>query len=93
MRNYLHGLMSRPPIRRAAIVIPLLALLSGCNAVVLGPSGDVAVQQRDLLLISTGLMLLIIIPVLALVVLFAWRYRAANTEARYEPDWHHSTQL
>jgi cytochrome o ubiquinol oxidase subunit 2 len=39
------------------------------------------------------LMLLIIIPVLALTVLFAWRYRAANAEARYEPDWDHSTQL
>jgi cytochrome o ubiquinol oxidase subunit 2 len=38
-------------------------------------------------------MLLIVIPVIALVALFAWRYRASNTDARYEPDWDHSTQL
>jgi cytochrome o ubiquinol oxidase subunit 2 len=25
--------------------------------------------------------------------LFAWRYRKANTKADYRPDWDHSTQL
>jgi cytochrome o ubiquinol oxidase subunit 2 len=93
MRIPLHGLLGRSSIFRVAAALPLVALLSGCNAVVLSPAGDIAAQQRDLLLISTGLMLLIIIPVLALTVLFAWRYRATNTEARYEPDWDHSTQL
>lgn len=57
------------------------------------PAGDVAVQQRDLMLVSTVLMLIIIIPVMALTVLFAWRYRQSNTSARYEPEWSHSTQL
>ena len=61
--------------------------------VVLHPAGDIAVQQRDLLLVSTALMLLIIIPVMALTALFAWRYRASNKDATYEPEWHHSTGL
>jgi cytochrome o ubiquinol oxidase subunit 2 len=34
-----------------------------------------------------------VIPVIALTVLFAWRYRHSNTEATYTPDWDHSTQL
>lgn len=38
-------------------------------------------------------MLLIIVPVMALTVFFAWRYRQANKDARYEPEWDHSTQL
>lgn len=59
----------------------------------LHPAGDIAKQQADLILISTGLLLLIIVPVMALTVLFAWRYRAANTEATYAPDWEHSTKL
>ncbi len=79
-------------IRNAAIS-PLFLLIAGCNSVVLNPSGDVALQQRDLLVRSTWLMLLIIVPVMALTILFAWRYRASNKEARYEPDWHHSTRL
>ena len=57
------------------------------------PSGDVAVQQRNLIIASTALMLLVIVPVIALTFMFAWRYRASNTEATYDPDWHHSTQL
>ena len=49
--------------------------LAGCNMVVLNPTGDIAIQQRNLILIATGLMLLIIVPVLVLMVVFAWRYR------------------
>jgi cytochrome o ubiquinol oxidase subunit 2 len=37
--------------------------------------------------------LLIIVPVIVLILLFAWRYRASNTNASYAPDWSHSTQL
>ncbi len=38
-------------------------------------------------------MLLVIVPVIALTVFFAWHYRESNGSARYEPDWDHSTQL
>lgn len=38
-------------------------------------------------------MLLVIIPVMFLTVFFAWKYRQANRDARYDPDWDHSTQL
>ena len=61
--------------------------------VVMAPSGDIAVQQRDLILISTVLMLLIIVPVIFLTLYFAWKYRAENTTAKYNPEWHHSTRL
>ncbi|MFD1703563.1 ubiquinol oxidase subunit II [Methylopila henanensis] len=78
---------------RTLAVLPLLLFLAGCDMVVMSPSGDIAAQQRDLIVISTLLMLLIIVPVIALTFLFAWRYRASNKEATYDPDWHHSTQL
>ena len=80
-------------LRLPLLLVPAVALLSGCNWVLMNPSGDVALQQRNLILISTGLMLLIIVPVIALTLLFAWRYRKSNTEADYQPDWGHSTQL
>ena len=77
------------------IILLLLAAvcLSGCNTVVMNPAGDVASQQAHLVTVSTLLMLLIIVPVIALTVLFAWRYRQSNTKATYTPDWDHSTQL
>jgi len=86
---------ARPNLKakRGLLLLPALTLLAGCNAVLLSPAGDLAVRQRDIIIISTCLMLLIIVPVIALTLLFAWRYRASNTEAAYEPDWDHSTQL
>src|SRR6218665_3862505 len=47
---------------RGIAAIALAALLSGCNMVVLNPSGDIAAQQGRLVVISTLLMLLIIVP-------------------------------
>ncbi|MGQ4273900.1 ubiquinol oxidase subunit II [Terrihabitans sp. B22-R8] len=78
---------------RALVVFAMAGLLGGCNLVLMNPSGDVAVQQRDLIIASTLLMLVIIIPVMAATVIFAWRYRSSNTDADYDPDWHHSTKL
>ena len=78
---------------RLLALMPLALLLGGCDFVVLYPAGDVAWQQRDLVIIATVLMLLIIVPVMALTVFFAWKYRAANQAADYDPDWNHSTYL
>ncbi len=73
--------------------LPLALTVSGCDWVVMSPSGDIAVQQRDLVLVSTGLMLLIVLPVIVVTLLFAWRYRASNKAATYAPDWDHSVGL
>ncbi|MFN4208868.1 MAG: ubiquinol oxidase subunit II, partial [Agrobacterium albertimagni] len=82
-------------LRLPKLVIAFVAVLflSACKAEVLTPTGDIAAQQRDLLVISTLLMLIIIIPVMALTCWFAWHYRAGNKEAIYKPNWSHSTKL
>jgi cytochrome o ubiquinol oxidase subunit II len=78
---------------RTGLLASLALFLSGCDTVLLSPSGDIAAQQRDLLVVSTGLMLIIILPVMALTAIFAFRYRQANRAAKYEPEWDHSTHL
>jgi cytochrome o ubiquinol oxidase subunit 2 len=77
---------------RSLCLFPM-AWLAGCNTLVLNAPGDIAAQQGRLIVVSTVLMLLIIVPVIALTVFFAWRYRQSNKEATYEPDWDHSTAL
>lgn len=84
---------TRSVLARILAALSLTGALSACNTIVLDPAGDVAKQQGDLIVISTVLMLIIIVPVMALTVFFAWRYRASNKEAPYEPDWDHSTKL
>ncbi|MFZ5748477.1 MAG: ubiquinol oxidase subunit II [Pseudomonadota bacterium] len=82
----------RPRLRLLS-ALAALPLLGGCHMIVLDPAGDVARQQGNLVILSTVLMLLIIVPVMALTALFAWKYRARNADARYEPEWDHSTSL
>jgi cytochrome o ubiquinol oxidase subunit 2 len=81
-----------PKTARHGLALLSLAALAGCNTVVMNPSGDIAKQQADLIVTSVLLMLIIVVPVLFLIVLFAWRYRK-NANAKYEPDWDHSTKL
>ncbi|MBU6246814.1 MAG: ubiquinol oxidase subunit II [Xanthomonadaceae bacterium] len=78
---------------RSLLVASLALMLGGCHLVLLNPAGDVARQQRDLMIASVILMLLIIVPVLIAIGVIAWRYRASNTAAEYDPEWDHSTQL
>jgi cytochrome o ubiquinol oxidase subunit II len=61
--------------------------------IVMNPHGDIAVQQAHLIVTSTLLMLLIIVPVIAATLFFAFRYRQSNIEATYTPEWDHSTRL
>lgn len=78
---------------RGLVLLPFFAVLAGCKAVLLDPSGDVARQQSDVMITSVVLMSLIIVPVLVAIGVIAWRYRASNRKARYEPDWDHSSRL
>jgi cytochrome o ubiquinol oxidase subunit 2 len=81
--------------RLASLLLPaaMLLALSACGRAVLDPAGDIARQQRDIIMTSTALMLLIIVPVIALIIIFAWRYRESNKDATYDPDFDHSTAL
>ena len=83
----------RFPAARPLGAAALAGLLAGCDMIVMKPHGDIAQQQAQLIVIATALMLLIIVPVIALTLFFAWRYRKANTKAPYTPDWDHSTRL
>ena len=88
----LQRILTRARRLRALATIPLLLVAAACDRAVLNPAGDVARQQRDIIYISTGLMLLIIVPVMVLIVVFAWRYRAGKG-GTYDPDFDHSTAL
>jgi len=60
---------------------------------VLDPKGTIAADERLLLFTAVGLMLFVVIPVIILNFIFAWKYRASNTKAKYSPDFDHSTIL
>jgi cytochrome o ubiquinol oxidase subunit II len=52
----------------------------------LDPQGPIASAERLLLINSTAIMLVVVIPVIAATLAFAWWYRASNTHATRSPD-------
>jgi cytochrome o ubiquinol oxidase subunit II len=88
--------MMKPGMQSAAarvlLFLPLL-LLSGCDWVVLTPTGSIGQQEKILLITTVCVMLLVVIPVIFLTLFFAWKYRASNTKATYLPDFAHSTKI
>lgn len=87
------------PVRRYAqaiarvLCLGSVVLLAGCHLALFDPKGDIGMQERHLIVLSLGIMLAVVIPVIALTLFFFWRYRATNTRATYAPDWAHSTPI
>ena len=87
--------MSKNRYPRLLGLVPLLGtlLLGGCNMTLLNPTGQVGLEQRNLIITATLLMLLVVVPVIVMTFLFAWKYRASNKNAVYTPKWSHSTKI
>lgn len=63
------------------------------NVSVLNPQGTIASQQRDLMILATVLMLIVVLPVFALTFWISWKYRAGNSKAKHSPNWDHNKWL
>ncbi|MCK5819485.1 MAG: ubiquinol oxidase subunit II [Psychromonas sp.] len=74
-----------------SLITALTFLLSGCQFAMLNPKGIIATSEMHLLIDVTLLMLIIVIPVIILTFVIAWRYRASNKNAKYTPDHAHNT--
>lgn len=74
-----------------AAVAALLGLyISSHNIAMLEPKGLISDKERDLIVTCSLLMLIVVIPVLILTFVFAWRYRESGTKGKHTPDWEHN---
>ena len=84
-----------------AFVVAALALLGSIllrdvHFDILQPAGNIAKQQRDLIVFTLGLMGIIVIPIFIMLGWFGWKYRAGNDKRSkhdYKPEWHENTTL
>ena len=75
------------------LVVGMSLLLTACSPegyVLLEPKGPVGLSERNLILTTIGLMLIVVIPVFVMTFWFAWKYRASNIHAAYTPRWSYS---
>lgn len=85
-----------PPLRRLFPALAMLCLtlsLSGCDYALMDPKGPIAGEERNIILLATGLMLIVVLPVIGMTFAFAWRYRSSNKQAAFTPDWEHSNAI
>jgi cytochrome o ubiquinol oxidase subunit 2 len=69
----------RPGALAASLVSA--AALGGCSEGVFDPKGPIASAERLLLINSTAIMLVVVVPVILATLAFAWWYRASNARA------------
>ena len=75
-------------MRYATLALALVSAtaLGGCSEGVLDPQGPIASAERLLLINSTAIMLVVVVPVILATLGFAWWYRSSNTRASRSPD-------
>jgi cytochrome o ubiquinol oxidase subunit 2 len=85
--------------RRRFIILALFVLgtlvlagwyLHHTNIPLLETRGPIAEKERNLIIFASLLSLVVVIPVFAMAIFIAWRYRESNTKATYSPDFDHS---
>ena len=67
--------------------------LTACDYKLFDPKGPVADSQMTLIIVTTLVMLIVVIPVTIMGVWFPYRYRKGNTTQEYKPDWEHSNKI
>ncbi|HEY4831239.1 MAG TPA: COX aromatic rich motif-containing protein [Waddliaceae bacterium] len=77
-------------------IIGILAIISGIlaiffvlrneNALVIHPKGVIAHNELNLMITNLLLMLIVIVPTFILLLVIAWKYRAKNPKAEYDPE-------
>lgn len=66
--------------------VALAVYLQGKDIPVLDPQGIVGIQERNLIIFTCLLSVIVVVPVFVMLGVFAWRYREDNTKAEYRPD-------
>jgi cytochrome o ubiquinol oxidase subunit II len=89
MKVYYRVLLGAVIIAAAWILIK--ALIGNSIVALFMPAGPTALQERNLIITMTLIMLIVVVPMFIALFTIAWKYRAGNKNAKYDPDRAHST--
>jgi cytochrome o ubiquinol oxidase subunit II len=76
-----------------ALLGVIVHFLLNSNIPVLQPAGQIGEKEKHLLVITTLLCLIVVIPVFAMTIYIAWKYREGNKSVKYQPSWDHSWKI
>ena len=81
-----------PHVARFAILSAAF-LLCGCSGSIFDPHGPIGAANSKILLDALAIMLVIVVPTIVGLLVFAWWFRESNTRARYRPDFVYSGRI
>jgi cytochrome o ubiquinol oxidase subunit 2 len=65
-------------------------LLIGCRGGIISPKGQIALEQKNLIITAFLIMLIVVIPVIFMTIFFSIKYYHKYKNSIYSPDWNHS---
>jgi cytochrome o ubiquinol oxidase subunit 2 len=68
-------------------------MLAGCSESIFNAQGPIGAANSQILLNALGIMLVIVVPTIIGVLVFAWWFRASNARARYQPGFVYSGRI
>jgi cytochrome o ubiquinol oxidase subunit 2 len=71
------------------LFVAIVLVLRSEHALLTHPKGMIAHRELKLIATNIGLMLVVVVPTLVLLFVIAWRYRAQNRKAKYDPQGGH----
>ena len=76
-----------------SVLIITACMLAGCSESIFQAQGPIGAANIQILLNALGIMLVIVVPTIIGVLVFAWWFRASNTRARYQPGFVYSGRI
>lgn len=82
-----------PKVTLSVVGLMSTLMLGGCNLAIFDPKGPVGQSEKELIMMTVGAMLCIVVPVIIATLVIARRYREANKSATYAPKWDFSAPI
>jgi len=77
----------------ALVCVGVWFLMKDASIPVLNPQGVIANQEKQLMMFTLMLSLVVVVPVFLMIGIFAWKYREGNHKSPYTPDADGNTWL
>jgi cytochrome o ubiquinol oxidase subunit II len=87
------GVNARNRFAGLSVLVITACMLAGCSESIFQAQGPIGAANSQILLNALGIMLVIVVPTIVAVLVFAWWFRASNTRARYQPGFVYSGRI
>jgi cytochrome o ubiquinol oxidase subunit 2 len=87
------GVKARHRFAGLSVLVIIAGVLAGCSESIFQARGPIGAANSQILLNALAIMLVIVVPTIIGILVFAWWFRASNTRARYQPGFVYSGRI